>query len=184
MVVRNTEGEDVDLVYKQDWHGYTAGWSEALKTFVSVPSYGLNPRIVLTPSAQKLDGAHVKVSRRALEQAKGLQLLNTESKLLTSRIFATFYSFYLFNYPYLYTHRTYGLRKGSYVFAVMDAFVDDDGQVTICPPAQALSASVLTTDHEERYKNQRYNQFWRFTVAAGLFALSSALFQDLARKAR
>lgn len=172
------------MVCKQDWHGYTSGWTEALRVFVSSPAYGFNPQIVLSPSAAKLDHPRVKVSRRALSQAKGAQLFNSEHKTIANRIFATFYSLYLFNYPFEYTHRTYGLRNGSYMFASMDAVLDDNGDITLCPSQSFMNASLLTTDHEERVSEHKFTNSWRYAAASVSLFVATTVVQHLALKAR
>ena len=174
----------MQLVSKQDWHGYTVGWTEALRVFVSSPAYASNPQIVLSSSAAELDHPRIKVSRRALAHAKGTQLFNTEHKTIANRAFATFYSFFLFNYPFEHTRRTYGFRNGTYMFASMDAVMDDNGDITICPSQSYTKASVLTTDHEERVSDQKFTNSWRFAAASFSLFAASAIAQHMAFKAR
>ena len=143
--------------------------------FVSRTSHASNPYIVLSPSSQKLDGPRVYISHRAMERSRALQLFNFENKILKDRAFATIYSFLFFNYPYRYTHRTYGLRNGSYVFATMDAVLDDNGEITLVPPKHSWFASTITTEHEEKYKEQRLSYSIRYAVSAACLAMASSI---------
>lgn len=173
--VQHIDGSSMPCVYKEDWHGYTAGWHETLTKFSSSTSVALNPYLVLSPSPTQLDAPKVMLSRRCFLKTSAAPLVNERNKNFSNRVAATLAGLYFISYPYLHTHRTFALRNHSACFAAMDAVLDDNGEIALVPPADFRRASVLTTLHETKIIENKEAQIGKLSIISGILVAGAVL---------
>jgi len=163
-------------VYKEEWNGYTIGWSETLMKHCSVTTVAEAPFLRLSRDSFDTKAPQIRLTHSVFAKMKTPALVKEDCKLIAPRFRATVFGAFL-PYPYRYTHRVYAVRANTYHFATMDAILDDNGEIVLLPPLDPRRAFVLSDRLEIDCASESRSKFKMFAaISAACAAASISLF--------